>query len=93
MTQWRCNLDDSVLMDSEAEARNFLIKFSKHFYNNKTHQVKTDTMVQFISPQQWKQDMKLKARGFDYPTIVGWDEYTILHDPTLVENLDDLKVK
>ena len=94
MTKFRANLEPAVILKSEEETKSYWIRYEKVFFDKKTAEVRSDFMLNAMSVQDWKQIQKMVARSvMEFPKIAGYDKYVICHNPELVTNLDDLKIK
>ena len=96
---YRANLEEAVHLKSEVETTNyFWVKFSRHTYNAKTFITTTNTRLTPYFPEEFKQFIKtINDNGLDTPNdlraVLGWDEWKVVHDPTLVKDVNDLKIK
>lgn len=93
MAKYRCNLDPSVVLESEAETRNYWMRYEKRFINQATKEIRSDFQLNTMSVQDWLVVQKGVAKGqMEFPKVAGFDAYVIVHDPTLVTDLNDLKI-
>ena len=64
------------------ESGNFHILFVKIFEQPGQYENKLDASVQKISPKDWAVTLKL-VEQFDLKAITQFDEFGIIHDPTV----------
>ena len=96
MAKFRGNLDASLVLGSESEVKNYRwVKLEKHTFDNVSLETRVDSQVQAYMDPDWKQFIKLQNQYVRTPTdlkaLIGWDKWTLLHDPTLIQSAEDLE--
>lgn len=94
MAKYRANLDPSVILKSELETKSYWHRYKKNFYNQSTGELRSDFMLNAMSVQDWNVIQKAVAKGsMKFPQVMMYDSYEIVHDPTLVKDVNDLLIK
>lgn len=87
------NMSGEPCFKYEEEAKYFWIELKRIEYDETTHQIKTESKKQCFSGRDWNdmQNME-KNLGIHWLAAANWHEFVILHDPSIVYDLETLKI-
>lgn len=99
MATYRANMDDSLILKSEAECKNYYwLKLERHFYNKSTYETRVDVRMAPYMIHEFKDFIKTinmleLDTGEKLKAVIGYDTWKIVHDPTLIKDINDLKIQ
>jgi len=92
---YRSNLDSSVILKSEAEAKNYIwVRFTKKIHLPNEQRYQTNSTLQAYKPGEWQNMLKMNRKAnLPFPQVAGWDSYELVHDCSLVKDVKELLIK
>jgi len=91
MAKYRGNLDETLTLKSEYEVGFLWVKFEKKFIDQAAKTVRSDFHIQAYHPSEWDAMKKGCAKyHFDFVAACGYDDYEIIHNPSLVKTDADI---
>ena len=98
--KYRANLDPSLKLQ-EHELKMVWVKLERTRKDpTSPHKLLTESMVQCFHQGEWSMLQRARAGNpkgpnkftLNWPTIAGWHEFQIMHDPSLMKDIKELEI-